>query len=77
VSTPTPHDPQTVADGLGVIMPHRVNVYEVELVATTRGARARATVGVAGKRRAEISGIGDDLSTAIVDLYNQAERWEP
>jgi hypothetical protein len=72
-----PTTPQAVADALAVILPHRVNIYDVELIASTNGARARATVGHGGRRRFEICGLGEELETAIVDLYNEAERWEP
>lgn len=76
---------QRVANELASVLPARWGIYSTEV--TLRGGMAaqprasacvvRALVGPTPHLVREVAGVGEDLSTAIVDLHNRAREISP
>lgn len=74
IKAPTPQD---VADALRAnFASARFNIYAIELVHRTTKPEciARAMVGNVHDQR-ELSGTGEDMAAAIVDLHSAVRRW--
>jgi hypothetical protein len=76
--------PQTIADELAPFLPKRWSIFSAEVTLragmaaspVSQAVTVRALVGGSVYRSREISGIGPDLATALVQLHNRAREIE-